>query len=238
MAGHSKWKQIKHKKATSDAKRGQLFSKLVKEIMIAVRLGGPLPENNIRLRTSVERSRAAGLPKDNVERAIERASGMGNDDKLQEFLYEATVPGGVHILVEGVTDNKNRTLSEIRHIIMERGGKMAESGSLIWNFEKIGTLKVSRPQEKSREEAELAFIDAGADNFTESEDGWFLETKFSALDRVREELEQKGIRLQESGHDYKPRMSLVLSKEERESIEPLLDELSEHDDVQEVYTNL
>lgn len=139
MSGHSRWSQVKHKKAASDAKKGQLFSKLVKEITLAVRSGGPDPDANPRLRSALERARSLGLPKENSERAILRASGGEEGTSLQEFLYEATAPGGVQILVEGITDNKNRTLAEIRQILSRHEAKLAPPNSLLWNFEKVWT---------------------------------------------------------------------------------------------------
>lgn len=240
MSGHSKWAQIKHKKAITDAKRGQLFSKMVREIMVAARTGGPNPETNSRLRTALERARAGGLPKDNIERAIERASGEGEGLKLQELLYEATAPGGVYIIIEVITDNKNRTLAEIKHLLSENGGRLAESGSLIWNFDKIGTLEIAREENgaRSREEIELAIIDSGAKNFVAEDSLWLVETDFSFRDKVRQELEAHGIKIKESGHDYKPRAFVDLSPESRESAEKLFELLGDHDDVQELYTNL
>lgn len=137
MSGHSKWKQIKHKKAATDAKKSQLFSKLVREIMVAARSGGVDPSVNTRLRAAIERSKSEGLPKDNMERAIERAGGPGDAAKLQEFLYEAIAPGGVYILAEGITDNNNRTLSEVKQILAKYGAKLVPPNSILWNFEKI-----------------------------------------------------------------------------------------------------
>ncbi len=239
MSGHSKWKQIKHKKSLTDAKKGQLFSKLVREIMIAARDGGPRPETNFRLRQTIERALSQGLPKDNIERAIARAIGTGEGAVLQEFLYEAAA-NGVTILVEGTTDNKNRTLAEIKHILNEHSAKLAESGSLAWGFEKIGLLKLT-PEEntaKSREEVELAIIEAGANDFKYINGVWLAETNFVEIEKVRQKLEKAGLKIKEAGRDYKTRMPLELEREAKNRVEKLLDELSEHSDVQEVYTNL
>lgn len=136
MSGHSKWSQIRHQKTITDAKRGKLFSKLVKEIMVAARAGGANPDNNARLRSAVERGKSLGLPKENIERALQRASGVGVDIDLQEFTYEILGPGGVFIIVTGITDNKNRTLAEIKKILGEFGTKLTNPGSLLWNFER------------------------------------------------------------------------------------------------------
>ncbi len=181
MAGHSRWAQIKHKKALSDAKRGQLFSKIVREIIVAAREGGGSAETNPRLRAALERGREAGLPKENAVRALERATGKGEEATLQEFLYEVIGPGGAHILIDGITDNNNRTLTEIRQIVSRHNAKLVPAGSLVWNFEKTWT---------------------------------------------------------KDGKNYQPKTSLELSNEDQKKIMPLLDELIDHSDVQEVYTNL
>ncbi|MDO8537099.1 MAG: YebC/PmpR family DNA-binding transcriptional regulator [bacterium] len=238
MSGHSKWSQIKHKKAATDAKKGQLFSKLVREIMIAARTGGPIPSSNIRLRTTIERARAQGLPKDNIERAIERASGEGEGSKLQEFLCEATATGGVSILIEGITDSKNRSIAEIKHILSDKGGKLADIGSVAWNFDKIGTLDVPFETAPKKEDAELAFIEAGADDFICLDDRWKIETNFAKQETVRQNLEQHGITIQESGHGYKPRQTITIDRDVKDRLAPLIEALLNQDDVQEIYTNL
>jgi len=250
MSGHSKWSQIKHKKSLTDAKKGQLFSKLVREIMVAARNAGPNQETNARLRQSIERARSQGLPKDNIERAIERANGAGEGAELQEFLYEATAPKGIAIIIEGITDNKNRTLAEIKHLLNEHGAKLAESGSLLWGFDKIGWLEIGTEDnpDKKQDEIELAFIDAGATDFKYLDgaknspnfgDGvWLVETNFAELEKTKQKLEKAGIKIKETGYDYKTRLPLDLRGEERNAIEKLLNELSEQSDVQKVYTNL
>lgn len=139
MAGHSRWAQIKHKKALTDVKRGQLFSKTIREITVAAREGGPHAESNPRLRAALERARSAGLPKDNVERALARASGKGSGADLQEFLYEVIGPGGAYVLVEGITDNKNRTLADIKQTLSKHDAKLVTPNSLLWSFEKVWT---------------------------------------------------------------------------------------------------
>lgn len=142
MSGHSRWSQVKHKKAITDAKKAQLFSKLVQEIMVAARIGGPDPSTNSRLHAALEKARAADLPKDNMERALARASGNNNKEQLlQEFLYEVVGPKGVYILIEGITDNSNRTLAQIKQILFKYGAKVVPPGSLLWGFEKMWTEK-------------------------------------------------------------------------------------------------
>jgi YebC/PmpR family DNA-binding regulatory protein len=240
MAGHSKWAQIKHKKAAADAKKGQLFSKLIKEIMVSVKTGGDSPATNVRLRSAIERARSAGLPKDNIERAIKRASGGEDGRELQEFIYEATAPGGAAIIIEGITDNKNRTLAELKHILNEQGGKLAEQGSLMWNFKKIGLIEltVEDNPEKTPEEIELAIIESGADDFKKLDGEWIVETKFEQMEKVRQEIESRGIKIKEISHDYRAQTTTALPEQTAAETEKLLDIISEHDDVQGVYTNI
>lgn len=239
MSGHSKWAQIKHKKAVTDAKKGQLFSKLVKEISIAAREDKDR-DSNPRLRTAIERARAQGLPKENIERAVERGSGSGDEGALQEFLCEATAPGGVMILIEGITDSKNRSIAEIKHILSEAGAKLADPGSLIWNFEKIGVIEIQLEENQSKTEDEIAdiIIESGAVDFHKVDSSILVQTEFADVIKIRAHLEVDGLVVTESGHNYKPRVPLVLSSQVLEKIEHVLDLLSDHDDVQEVFTNL
>lgn len=240
MAGHSHWKQVKHKKGAADAKRGLVFSKLIKEITIAAREGGASPESNARLRSAMERARAEGLPKENMERALERASGKGESNELFEFLYEAAGTAGVAILIEGITDSKNRTLAEIKHLLSERGARLAEQGSLLWNFEKIGTLVCRAPETpgKTKEEVEITIIESGASDFQTDDGVYVVQTPYAEREQVRAALEDTGIVILESGHDYKPKTTVTLEAQARAALDPLLDALAEHNDVQEVYTNL
>lgn len=241
MSGHSKWSQIKHKKASTDAKRGQLFSKIVREIMVAVRTGGgPAPESNMRLKTALERARSTGLPKENIERAIQRASGGETGETLHEFLFEATAPHGVMVLIEGISDNTNRTGADIRKILAEHNAKLADQGSLSWNFEKVGVMRILKEGYAGRapDDIELALIDAGAKDLRSLSDEWIVETDFTNLDQVRSAIEKKGIAVEETGHDYTARAKIKLSNGEQQAIERLADALTDLDDVQEVYTNL
>ncbi len=238
MSGHSKWSQIKHRKGAADAKRGQLFGKLAKEITIAARGGSTDITANARLRATVERARAEGLPKDNIERAIARASGT-DAGELFEILCEATAPGGVAVIIEAITDSKNRTINEIKHLLTGQGSKLAEPGSLLWNFEKIGVIEIAAADNpgKTKEQIESAIIESGADDFQESGGMWMLETAFADVEKVRHLVESVGISIKETGHDYKPRTTILLPEHSRDSLEKLLEALSGQDDVQEVYTN-
>ena len=239
MSGHSKWSQIKHKKALTDAKRGKIFSKLVREVMIASKTGGKT-ESNVRLRAAIERAKQMGVPKDNIERAVSRGAGGGTGIEFKEFLYEATGPGGIAILIEGSTDNTNRTVNEIKHLLAEHKGRLADPGSLLWNFEKIGILEISAQQNPGRpkDEIELAFIESGARDFSSIENEWIVETAFNDRDSVRRQLEEKGITVASVSHDYKPGSTIALEPDTAAATETLLDALTDHDDVQEVYTNL
>ncbi|OGZ98822.1 MAG: hypothetical protein A3C07_00615 [Candidatus Sungbacteria bacterium RIFCSPHIGHO2_02_FULL_47_11] len=240
MSGHSKWAQIKHKKAATDAKKGVLFSKLVREIAVAARSGDPNPDTNARLLATIEHARSLGLPKDNIERALERATGGDKESHLEEFLYEAIGPRGASILIEGITDNRNRSLAEIKQILARRDAKLALKDSLLWNFEKIGSIDVIKAEDGARndEEAELTLIESGARDFRRQKEGWTVETEFPSLNSIRKELEKRSLVVKAYGHDYKAKSQLEVPEAERNLIESLVEELSEHDDVQEVYTNL
>lgn len=240
VSGHSKWAQIKHKKAATDAKRGQLFSKLVREITISARIGGTRPDMNSRLRTAIDRAKHEGMPKENVERAILRAAGGDGVALLQEFLYEATAPGGVAILIEGITDNKNRTIAEIKHIVAEHGGRMAKQGSLVWNFDKIGVIEIVLEENKGRprDDLELLAIEAGARDLRTIEQAFLIETTFADVEKARRSLEGAGIVIHATGHDYKPKSPIPPPTATDAVLEKLLDALTDQDDVQEVYDNI
>ncbi len=240
MSGHSKWAQIKHKKAASDARKGNLFSKLVREITITARLGGADPSSNSRLRAALLRSRAEGLPKENIERAIARAAGDGKNSNLYEFLYEATGPAGAQILIEGITDNKKRTLAELRHLLDLHAARLADQGSLLWNFDKVGTIKIDLAAHagKTKDAIELLAIETGASDLILTDDTLIVETPFAETDKIRAHLEHQGIVVKDSGHDFKPRAVFNPASSDRDALEKLIDALMEYDDVQEVYTNL
>ena len=239
MSGHSKWAQIKHKKAVTDTKKGALFSKLVREITLAAKIGSPQPEVNPQLRQAIEKGRALGLPKLNIERAVERASGK-ESEALQEFLYEASAPGGAMLLVEGITDNKNRTLAEVKHLLLDYGAKLAEPGSLTWNFDRVGLLEITLEDNPSlkTDDVEFIIIESGAENFKKINQTVLVETALEKRDEVRKSLEARGVKVGESSYDYQPRTVLVLDGAEKAALEVLLGKLSELTDVHEVYTNL
>lgn len=240
MSGHSKWSQIKHKKAATDAKRGQLFSKMVKEIAVAARSGGASAETNPRLRQALERAKSAGLPKENRDRALLKASRWGEGTLLQEFLYEATYPGGIMILVEGISDNKNRALAEIKHLLGEHGAKLANPDSLVWNFNKMGVIEIDLEDNHHMNDVglEFAIIEAGARDFKKVGAMLLVEVNFEKRGGVRKKLEEGGVKIKESYYNYRPHAVVGLPEKEREAAKSLLDAISAHDDVRAVYTNL
>ena len=208
--------------------------------MISVRGGGSDPGTNSRLRSAIERARSSGLSKENIERAIGRASGQNDGGSLYEFLYEATEPFGLKMLIEGITNNKNRSLAEIKQILNKYGSKLADPGSVLWNFDKIGTIDILKEENAHppKEEAELMIIESGASDFLALDNVWLVETPLSELENVRKRLEEKGFKINEAAYDYKPKLSIEIPKEAGQSVNSLLDELSDHDDIQEVYTNI
>ncbi len=240
MSGHSKWSQIKHKKAITDAKKGQLFSKLTKEIMVAVRTGGSAQETNTRLRSAIDHAKEDGLPKENIERAVMRASGSEEGMAFQEFIYEATAAFGVMMIIEGITDNKNRATAEIKHILSEHSAKFAEPGSVMWNFEKIGTIEVVYESngEMPREKIENAIIESGARDMRIIESMIVIETDFYSREEIRRKLESLRIIVGRLGHEYKAKNPIIVRDEDKSKLEPVFETLLLHDDVQEVYTNI
>lgn len=240
MAGHSRWAQVKHKKAATDAKKSQLFSKFVREIAIAAREGGDKPETNSRLKTAIERARKEGLPKENIERALARAKGGGDSGLLQEFLYEATAAAGVMLIIEGITDNKQRTLAEIRQILNKHNIRLSEPGSVLWNFEKIGSIMVKIADNPGRmpEEIELAIMDAGAEDLLPLDDGWTAESKLARLDELHRALEAKGIATSAAGPAFKPRSPIPLDPSRRREIDAAIGDLNYQNDIQDVYSNV
>ncbi len=239
MSGHSKWSQIKHKKSITDQKKGALFSKIARELTAAARAGGPDTDTNARLRASIEHARSSGLPKDNIARAILRASGATDADSASDFLYEAFGPEGVLILIEGITDNKNRLLAEIRKILGDHGAKFSDPGAVLWNFEKRGLLFVDRKDSPgaTEDQIELAVIDAGARDYEKDGDAWIVETLAGETERVQERLTASGIPTKEPGYGYRAKTHIALSASGRAAATSLLNALSDHDDVEDVYTN-
>lgn len=238
MSGHSHWSSIKHQKALTDAKKGKVFSKLAREITIAARDGGGDPESNPRLRPIMEKARSVNMPKENVERAIKKGTGEIAGEKLEEITLEAFGPAGATLIIEAITDNKNRTLGEIKKILSENKGKMASEGSVKWLFEKKGVIAVNNEQKTGKEELELVAIEAGADDFSWEENFFSVYTKPENLETARKILEKKGLKIDSVSLGWVAKETKTLSEEEKKSCENLFEELDENDSVQNIYSNL
>ena len=238
MSGHSKWSQIKHKKGISDVKKGKIFSKLTRIITIAARQKGGDIETNSSLRMAAEKARSFNMPQENIERAIKKGTGEIEGVKFEEFLMEAYGPEGIALIIEGTTDNKNRTISEIKFLLSEHNGKMAQSGSVLWLFERRGQISLSRGQ-KTKEETELAAIDAGAEDLNWSdENNLEVYTKSEELEKVKKNLEKNNFPPVESSLAWLPKNKIKIDNEKtKEQLEKIFEKLEEHDDVNEIYSN-
>ena len=238
MAGHSKWAQIKHKKAQVDAKKGKIFTKLVKEISVAARLGGGDPEKNPRLRVAIEKAREVNMPMDNIKRAIMKGTGELAGVAYEEVTYEGYGPGGVALLIEAMTDNKNRTVSEIRRLLSKYGGSLGESGCVSWIFEKKGYILVDK---KSVDEDTLLSIvlDAGVEDVKNDpkEDNYEIIVLPEQLKDVKEVLQRVGINISLAEITMLPKNYVSVEGEDAEKILKLMDALEDHDDIQNVYAN-
>ncbi len=235
MSGHSKWSQIKRQKGVADTRRGQLFTKLAREITLAARQGGTDPEMNARLRLAVQRAKNQNMPLDGIERAIKRASGPSEGAALAEITFEGYGPGGAAILVQAVTDNRNRTLSEVRNAFTRGGGNMGESGCVSWLFESKGVL-VADAGQVSAEELALSAIDAGADDVKVEDDSVEIYTKPEDLEAVRETLEP-GFAISSVDISLVPTTVIKLDDKAALQTLKLLDKLEELDEVQHVFSN-
>ena len=236
MAGHSKWANIQHRKKAQDAKRGKLFTKLIREVSVAARQGGPDPAGNSRLRLALDKALAGNVPKDTIERAIKRASGDGGDANIEEVRYEGYGPGGVAVMVECMTDNRNRTVSEVRHAFTKFGGNLGTDGSVAYLFTKVGQLTFA-PGTDEDQLMEIA-LDAGAEDVVSNEDGSFdVLTAPEEFPDVRDGVTSGGLTPDEAEVTMRPSTSVNLTSDEARSMVKLLDQLDELDDVQQVYSN-
>ncbi len=237
MSGHSKWSTIKHKKAAQDAKRGKIFTKLIKEITVAARLGGGDPAANPRLRAAIEAAKAANMPKNNIERAIKKGTGELEGVSYEEVTYEGYGPGGVAVLVETITDNRQRTVAEVRHIFAKRGGNLGEPGSVAWIFEKKGLIVVEK--DKVDEDTLMAAaLEAEAEDISDAGSEWEIETSPEELTRVKKALEDKGIEILSAKVTMVPSNIVKVEDEKKaQQLIALMNALEENDDVQNVYAN-
>ena len=238
MSGHSKWSSIKHKKGAADAKRGQLFTKLTRALIVAAKEGGPDPAGNLALQNAIEKARAASMPKDNIERAIARGAGVGGESAAYEHIaYEGYGPGGVAVFVDVLTDNRNRTAGEIRHVFARHDGNLAESGAVAWLFERKGVILVDADS-VDEEELILAAADAGAEDVTPEGSSYEVTCAAEDLHAVRESLEAAGIPVAEAEATMLPKTTIAIEDESTaKKVLNLIDALEEADDVQDVYAN-
>lgn len=236
MAGHSKWAQIKRKKAVVDAKRGKLFAKLIRELTVAAREGGGDPAFNPRLRLAVDQAKAANMPQDNIDRAIKRGIGELEGVSYEEVTYEGYGPGGVAIYLECLTDNPNRTVAEVRHVFEKHGGNLGTSGSVAWQFERRGKLYVSASRYTEDSVLEGALL-AGADDVEREGDEFVVTTGATALHRVREGLTGAGVECSEAELTMVPRSEAAVEGDEARELLRLVEALEELDDVQRVHSN-
>ena len=238
MSGHSKWSSIKHKKGAADAKRGKLFSKLARAIIVAAKEGGPDPANNLALQNAVEKARSYSMPKDNIERAIARGAGEGQDAaNFETVVYEGYGPEGVAVIVEALTDNRNRTASEVRHAFTRHGGSLGATGAVAWQFERRGVVLVPAAG-VDEEELFLAAADAGADDVARDGDVFEVTSAPESLAAVREAIEAAGFAVDSAELSMIPKTTVSVDDEVKaKSVMRLIDSLEDNDDVQDVYAN-
>jgi YebC/PmpR family DNA-binding regulatory protein len=237
VSGHSKWASIKHKKGATDQKRGAMFSKLVRVITVAAREGGGDPKNNAALATAIEKAKAASMPADNIERAVKRGSGGLEGVNYEEIMYEGYGPNGVAVMVDVLTDNRNRTASDIRSLFSRSGGSLGEIGSVGWMFNKQGVILVPKSSGKTEEDVMEAAIEAGADDVTTGEDHFEIVTDPAAFAEVKRYLADKGIPFEDAEITMVPSTTVQLDEAGARKVLRLMDALNEHDDVQEAYAN-
>lgn len=237
MSGHSKWAQIKRQKGANDVKRGAVFTKLAREIQVAAREGGGDPEANFRLRLAIQKAREANMPADNIKRSIERAVGGGAGEQLEEITYEGYGPGGTAVLIQAMTDNRNRTVSDVRAAFTRAGGSLGETGCVGWLFEPRGVI-VAMPDGRDPDEVALVAIDAGAEDVQTVDAAVEIYTEPAALERVREALEAERVTIEHAEATMLPKTTVELDDERQAQVIRLVERLEDLDDVQKVYTNV
>jgi YebC/PmpR family DNA-binding regulatory protein len=236
MSGHSKWSQIKRQKGANDAKRGQVFTKVGREITIAAREGGPDPDANHRLRLAIEKARSVNMPADNIKRAIERAAGGSGAEQYEEIVYEGYGPGGVALLVEAATDNRNRTVADVRSLFTRAGGQLAGAGSVAWQFEPRGVIVVPRDGQDPDAVA-LTAIDAGADDVDVESDPIEIVTEPTQLEPMRQALEGSGVTVESAEVAMQPKTPIEVDEQTARQNLRLIESLEDLDDVQRVTAN-
>ena len=237
MAGHSKWANIKHKQAKTDAQRGKIFTKLGREIAVAVKEGGSDPNTNPRLKDAIAKARANNMPNENIIRNIKRASGEDQSVNYESITYEGYGPNGVAIIVEALTDNRNRTASEMRYIFDRNGGSLGASGCVSWMFDRKGLIVIENKEDLDEEELMMSAIEAGAEDVSDEADVFEIYTDPAEFSAVREAMENAGYTLASAEIAMIPKNTVQLSKEQAESVMKLIDMMEDNDDVQNVYHN-
>ena len=237
MAGHSKWANVKHRKAAVDARRGKLFTRLLREITVAARLGSGDVEANPRLRNAIADARSNNVPNDNIDRAIKKGTGELEGGSLEEIVLEGYGPGGVAVLVEAVTDNRNRTVSEIRHLFSRHGGNLGESGCVAWMFDRRGFFSIDKESLTEEELMELA-LEVGVDDFSIEDESYELYTSVDDYLEIQEELEGRGVALESKQLAMIPQNYVEVGSENAPQILRLMEALEDHDDTQNVWANL
>lgn len=236
MSGHSKWATTKRKKAVIDSKRGKIFTKMIKEITIAAREGGGDPNGNPRLRLAVDNAKSVNMPADNIDRAIKKATGTLEGASYHELTYEGYAPAGVAVVVEVATDNKNRTVAEVRHLFGKGGGSMAETGSVLWMFDRKGVITLPR-QGKSEDDLMEIILEAGADDLTTEEEYFEIQTALESFEPVRKAVVEKGLTIENASLQYIAKNMVAVKGEDAEKVMKLIESLEDNDDVQNVYSN-
>ena len=236
MSGHSKWATIKHKKAATDAKRGRVFTRLIREITIAARIGGGDPNSNPRLRTAIAAAKNENMPNDNIERAVLRGTGQLEGEQYEEVMFEGYGPGGVGMLIQVVTTNRNRAVGEMRHLMGKNGGNMAEAGAVGWMFHRKGEITI--PKEAATEDKLLDLVlEAGAEDLKDDGSSWYIVTPPEALEAVKDALVKAGITPSTAELSMVPQNYIKLTGQQAQQMLRLVEALEEHDDVQHVYAN-
>jgi len=236
MSGHSKWHSIRHKKGIVDVKRGKIFTKLIREITVSARLGDPDPETNPRLRTAIAAAKAANMPKDNIERAIKKGAGGQDGASFEEVIYEGYGPGGVAVMLEGLTDNKNRTVADVRYIFSKNAGNLGESGCVSWLFKKYGVISIDS-QGINEDMILNVALDAGATDVKEEGSTFEITTEPQDFEIVREAILKGGFKIITSDVTMLPKNTVPLRGKEAEKMLKLMDALEDNDDIQKVYAN-
>ncbi|MBQ7668349.1 MAG: YebC/PmpR family DNA-binding transcriptional regulator [Clostridia bacterium] len=238
MSGHSKWANIKNKKEKADSARGKIFTKIGREIAVAVKAGGANPDANSRLRDVIAKAKAANIPNDNIERSIKKAAGEGDTANYESLVYEGYAAGGVAVIVEALTDNRNRTAGDMRHYFDKFGGNLGQTGSVGFMFDRKGIMVVEKTDSLSEDDLMMMALDAGAEDVASEDEYYEISTDPNNFSKVREELEKNGLTFLEAEIKYVPQTTTAVTEEDMVKVDRLIDALEDNDDVQNVWTNL